>query len=265
MEFAFDNDILRKALENFRADSSDENLVKAAQALVDTKIMIPAKWDKEPTTDEEGKMHFSPDTKVAPMVVTNENGVRLFPFFTSVEEVKKLYGEKGTNCVVMSMDQYMPMLLKAKKDITGVVVDPAGADVPFPTEFIQNFLKAYRSPLRQQEINSGQNLYLRNPEGDLQDMEAALISGGFHDPAIEAIYLKERLETDKPVEKPEDAKVHWFILVDAAEKDTGIFTRLSELIKPAAGGKDIEFMFADTKLGRDIKKTSQPIYTKMFH
>ncbi len=265
MEFQFDNDILRKALQNLREENNDDNLIKAGQALVDTKVMVPAKWDKDPEIDAEGKTHFAPDTKVAPLVVTNENGVKLFPFFTSVEEVKKLYGEKGTNCVVLSMSQYMPMLLSAKKEITGIVVDPAGVDVPFPTQFLEGFVKAYKSPLKQQQINSGESLYLRNPEGNLQDMEAALISGGFHDPAINAIYLKERLETDHPEEKAENQKVHWFILIDSDEKDTGIFTRLSTLIKPAANGKDIEFMFADTRLGQDIKRTSKPIYTKMFN
>lgn len=261
MDFQFDNDILRSALQKMREDNSDENLLKAGQALIDTKVMIPAKWDRDPVEDEQGRIKFSPDTKITPMIVTNESGTKLFPFFTSVEEVKKLYGDQGTNCLVMSVDQYMPMLLSAKNEITGIVVDPAGVDVPFPTDFLAGFVKAYRSPLKQEEISRGQNVYLKNPEGNLQDMEAALISGGFHDPEINEIYLKERLET----ENPEEGKTHWFILVDASEKDTGIFTRLSALVKPVAQGKDIEFMFADTKLGRDIKKTSQPIYVKMFH
>lgn len=261
MDFQFDNDILRSALEKMREDNSDENLLKAGQALVDTKVMIPAKWDRDPVTDENGKIKFSPDTKITPMIVTNESGTKLFPFFTSVQEVKNLYGDQGTNCLVMSVEQYMPMIMSARDEITGIVVDPAGVDVPFPTEFLMGFVKAYRSPLKQQEIGKGQSVFLKNPEGDLQDIEAALISGGFHDPEINAIYLKERLEEQNAPE----GKTHWFILVDASQKDTGIFTRLSALLKPVIQGKDLEFMFADTKLGQDIKKTSQPIYVKMVH
>ena len=47
MDFNFNNEILREALERLREDNRDENLIKVASLLVDTKIMIPAKWDKE--------------------------------------------------------------------------------------------------------------------------------------------------------------------------------------------------------------------------
>ena len=77
MDFNFNNEILREALERLREDNRDENLIKVASLLVDTKIMIPAKWDKEPEVDEKGQLHFEPDTKVMPMVVTNENGLKL--------------------------------------------------------------------------------------------------------------------------------------------------------------------------------------------
>lgn len=265
MDFNFDNEILREALERLREENSDENLVQAAQILVDTKLMIPVKWDQEPERDEKGQLHFAPDAKIAPLVVTNENGVKLFPFFTSVDEVKKLYGEKGTNCIVLGMVQYMPLLLSAKEEITGIVIDPKGADMPFPTQFLMEFVKDYRSNLKPLKIGKDENLLLQDPKGNLQDLEAALISYGFHDPAINAIYLKERVETSDPETKPEDVKTNWFIIVDVKERDTGVFQRISKVVQPLAQGHDIEFMFADTMIGNDVKKTTMPIYTKMFN
>lgn len=260
MDFQFDNSILREACQRLRDERNDQNLIKAAVALKDTQVLMPAKWDKDPQRLENGKIQFDDDAKVSPMVVTNEKGIKLFPFFTSIEELKKFYGGEAANCLVMSSEQIMPMLKNAKEDVIGLVIDPAGADMPFPTEFLEGFFERYRSPLRQQALNKNSSLYLKDPTGDLQDMEAALISGGFHDKAIKSIYLKERLDTDKP----EANAVSWFILVDADEKDTGIFTRLSALVKPAAKDKDIEFMFADSNLGRSIMNNSKPIYVKAF-
>lgn len=265
MDFNFNNEILREALERLREDNSDENLMKAASLLVDTKIMIPAKWDKEPEIDEKGQLHFAQDAKVMPMVVTNENGVKLFPFFTSVEEMKKLYGEKGVNCIVLGMVQYMPLLLSAKEEISGIVVDPCGVDMPFPTDLLMDFAKGVRSNLKPLTKAEDEKLLLQNPKGNVQDLEAALISYGFHEPAIQALYLKERVETNDPEVQPEDAKVNWFIIVDVVERDTSIFQRISKVVRPLAQGRDIEFMFADTKIGEDIKKTTMPIYTKMFN
>lgn len=264
MDFNFNNEVLREALERLREDNSDENLIKAASVLVDTKIMIPAKWDKEPEVDEKGQLHFAPDTKVSPMVVTNENGVRLFPFFTSVEEMKKLYGEKGVNCLVLGMVQYMPLLMSAKEDIYGIVVDPKGVDMPFPTELLMDFAQKVRSNLKPILKSDNEKILLQDPKGNLQDLEAALISYGFHEPAIKALYLKERIETNGSQDQPENAKANWFIIVDVAERDTGIFQRISEVVRPLAQGRDIEFTFADTAIGEDIKKTTMPIYTKMF-
>lgn len=259
MAVDFDNSVLRESCEKLREERNDRNLVRAAAALMDTKVLMPAKWDKDPEHTEDGKIRFTPDTKVSPMVVTNEKGTKLFPFFTNMEQLKKLYGQEPVNCIVMSVDQYLPMLEQAKDDVIGIVIDPAGCDTPFPTDFIKGFRENYRSPLRPKNVHQGQSLFLQNPTGDLQNMEAALISGGFHDKEINAIYLKERVEPDKP-----DFKPTWFILVDSSEKDTTIFTRLTEIVRPAAEGREIEFMFADSKLGRDIASTSKPIYQKTF-
>lgn len=187
----------------------------------------------------------------------------LFPFFTSFEEVRKLYGEDGFNCIVMSADQFMPMLQKAKADIMGLVINPAGVNAAFPTKFLESFYASYKQGgkpgLQQNQLNAGDQLFLKNPSGEeVQAIETALISGGFHDPKIKSIYFKERLI--KADEK--NPQTNWFILIDASEKDTGIFERLSKLVQPAAGSKKIEFMFADSKLGQNITSTSKPIYVK---
>lgn len=265
MDFNFNNEILREALERLREDNRDENLIKVASLLVDTKIMIPAKWDKEPEVDEKGQLHFEPDTKVMPMVVTNENGLKLFPFFTSVEEMKKLYGEKGVNCIVLGMVQYMPLLMSAKEEIYGIVIDPKGVDMPFPTDLLMEFAQKVRSNLKPILKSEKEKLLLQDPKGNLQDLEAALISYGFHEPAIQALYLKERLELNHSEDQPENAKANWFIIVDVAERDTGVFQRISDVVRPLAQGRDIEFTFADTEIGENVKKTTMPIYTKMFN
>ncbi len=256
-----DNDVLRKALEACRANLNNETLGRAGRALMDTKVMIPARWDKEPIAMKDGQMQFAPDTKITVMVAENKNGMKMYPFFTSEAEVKKFFGDRKVKCLVMGSDQFVPMLEQSDSAIEGIVVDPAGVNFPFKSKLIIDLKKNYKSPVKPETIKKGESVYLKNPEGDHNQLEAELISCGFHEPSIKSIYLKERLETANP----EEGKTHWFILIDTDEKDTGLFKRISQQVRPYVEGKDLEFMFADSKLGQDIMKTSSPLYTKSFH
>ena len=262
-DFHFDNEILREALQRMREDHSDETLLKAGQALMDTRVLVPAKWDKEPVRTEDGKISFPPDAQLSFMTAKDSKGEKSFPFFTSLDEMKNAFGNPGVNCMVLGAEQFMPMIRNAKDDVNGIVIDPAGVNIRFPADFLIGFNDAYKSPLKERSLKQNDNVYMKDPTGNLQNLEAALISAGFHEKAINAIYLKERLKDPK---KPETA---WFILVDSDEKDTGIFTRISAAVKKAIENdkelnKDLEFMFTDSKLGQDIAKSTHPIYVRAF-
>lgn len=282
MPTQFNNEILAQALAGMRAAQNQETLLRAVQALLDTKVLAPAKWDKEPTRNEDGSMNFDPDTRVSLMVVAGNDGSKYFPMFTSMEEVRNFYGKNPINCLILSIDQYLPFLQAAKEEpasadtqaeeakaegedkpvsrgIRGIVVDPAGADVPFETKFLEGVRQAYKRPLQQNTIQKGDKIWLKNPEnGAAKDaMEAALISGGFHEPKVKAIYLKERMENP---EKPEET--HWFVVIDSDELDTGIFARIGELCRAAANGREVEFIFTNQGVAQKVAQSSKPIYTR---
>ncbi len=258
MNNEFKNASMQQAMENLRADHSQTNMLAAAEALLNTKVMIPAKWDKEPQTDEFGQLRFEPDTKVSLMVISAENGMRFFPAFTEMEEVKKFYQDHQVTCLILSLDQYLPFLTSAKDTMTGIVIDPKGINMPFKTDFLEGITKANKQRLDQNTIHKGQHIHLKNVGKEAEKLEATLISSGFHEPDVRAIYLKERVDDLKHPEKS-----HWFIVVDSDRLDTGIFNRIGQTCRPACNGRDMEFMFADQKLGRDIASTSNPIYTRV--
>lgn len=77
---------------------------------------------------------------------------------------------------------------------TALSLTRLGVNVRFPSDFLIGFADAYKTPLKQENLAQNSNVYLRDLTGDQQDLEAALISAGFHDKAINAIYMKERRE-----------------------------------------------------------------------
>ncbi len=66
--------------------------------------------------------------------------------------------------------------------------------------------------------------------------------------------LKERLMPDN--------SQHWFIIVDADSEDPVLFSKLSAEGSRLAGGRDMEFMFGSTELGKKIMHDSMPVYTR---
>lgn len=258
MNNEFKNLSMQEALTNLKADRSHENLLAAAEALLNTKVMIPAKWDKEPAMDEFGQLRFDPDTKVSLMVIQGDTGMRFFPAFTEMEEVKKFYKENQVTCLILSLDQYLPFVKAAGEDVFGIVVDPMGVNVPFKADFLEGIANAQKQRLNQNTIHKGENVRLKNTGKDAEEMETVLISTGFHEKDIRRIFLKERMDD---LENPE--KSHWFVVIDSDRLDTGIFSRIGQAARKASHGKDIEFMFTDQKLGQDVARTSKPIYERV--
>lgn len=201
MNNEFKNTSMQQAMSLLREEQTQENMLAAAEALLNTKVMIPARWDKEPQTDENGQLNFAPDTKISLMVISSDNGMRFFPAFTEMEEVKKFYKDNQVTCLILSLDQYLPFLTSAKDTMTGIVIDPKGINMPFKTDFLEGIRKANKQRLDQNTIHKGQKIHLKNVGKEAQNLEAALISTGFHEPAIRAIYLKERVDDPMHPEK----------------------------------------------------------------
>lgn len=68
-------------------------------------VYVPAKWDKEPTKLENGKIQFPKDAKMAFMTAASQDGTKMFPVFTSVAEMKNAFGEPGVNCLLLSSER----------------------------------------------------------------------------------------------------------------------------------------------------------------
>ncbi len=255
MPTQYKNPILHEALEKFRADQTNENLYKASHALLNTKVMTPAEWDQEPKTGENGELLFNPDTRISLGVVRGQDDTLFFPVFTSSEEVQNFYKGKEVRCLILELNQILPFLGAAEGKVKGIVVDPAGVNVPFNEEFLKGISEAYKKTLEQNTIQKGTQVRLQDPAEKVDDLEAALISSGYNDPAINAIYLKERLDSD--------TESHWFVIVDSNELDTTIFQRIGEKCKGATHGKNLEFLFTNQKLGAEVAAQSKPIYTRL--
>lgn len=250
----FVNREMQEALKNLRETDTPQNRNKVLELLITTQLFVPATWDKSPQLDEHGNMTFPPDTHFSILTIQTTDKQRFFPFFTSKEESEKWAGSKNGKMLLLTFDQYIPIVEMAQKDIAGIVVDPYGINTPFQTPFLLGLKDHPRhTGLKETQILKGEKVSLRTPK-NVDDLKEILIKYGKEHANVRSIYFKERIVEDKPT--------HWFIVVDLEEEDPRYLQEMAHYCARCSHGKQFEFMFASMKLSQEIMEKNTPIYLK---
>lgn len=249
----FRNETMQVALKNMVENRNDSTINEMIKALVTTQFLVPATWDKDPAMDEKGQMVFAPNTKFQLMIIENEAGKEFFPMFTDMEELRKWDTENQTRSLVLTYEQFISFIEMAKDDIEGIVLDPFGANVPLTTTFLLKVKEILKGDLQENKIKKGDKVRVCEPR-DCDDLKKALQEAGKQDTEIRALYLKERIDSDKPN--------HWFIIVDTENEDVLKFENIGHICFKASQRKEMEFMFASTNLAQSIMKNTVPVYQR---
>lgn len=255
----FNNERLLEALESFKQEPSRVALHALALALLNTPLLVPAIWDKDPVSSQDGNFTFEQDTQISLNAVRNQEGDLFVPIFTSEDQVKTFYQDHKVQCLALSLHQIMVFIDSSQGEIVGLVGNPGSSNIPFQTSLLKEIMEqatpTTSDGLMSSQLVKGTTVNLRKPQEKVEDLEAALIASGFQNPNINSIYLQER--------GLEDDTFHWFVVVDANKMDPAIFRMIGENCQNVSHGKKIEFIFTDQQLGKDIADRVEPIYTKL--
>lgn len=246
---------LRKALEQLKEKKDNTSYLAAAQALMDAQIYIPgqAQVSRSKASADENQKSPAP---ILPMLVSNQKGEKLFPFFTSIRQMQDFVKDPNTVPLQLDSEQFMPLLLQTEGQVKGAVIDPNGMNMAFDTAFLKDFNSVYgkKNPSGLQKKASHMNYQdLQDPKEQDQKLEAALISAGFHIPEISSMYLKERKDD-------ETGKTSWIVLVNAEKQDPAIFEKLAEIVREVPHSRPIEFAFLPARVA--VFSGSTPLYQK---
>lgn len=248
---------LLEALKQLKKKKDNKSYMAAAQALIDAQVYVPGQAQVK-----AGKAGDTPDaekkapTPILPMIVSNQKGEKLFPFFTSVSQMREFVKDPDAVPLQLTSDQFMPLLLQTESQIKGAVIDPSGINMAFDTAFLKEFNSIYgqKNPSNLQKKESHLNLQdLQDPAKRDQQLEAALISGGYHIPEISSIYLKERKDA-------QSGKTSWIVLINAEKQDPAIFEKLAEIVRKVPHSRQIEFAFLPVRV--PVFPDTTPLYQK---
>jgi hypothetical protein len=256
----FSNPSLKAALGAFHEERSTKNLQTLLEQFISGKVMAPARWDIEPKEDGKGNLVFEPNTKISLHVLSNQNGELYFPMFSDAQSLQDWNADPSIRSLILTFDQLMPFVRMSKDQVKGIVLNPATDNVPLEGEFLIGAADAAKkSRLQPNKLEKGARVYVREPIEDVTDLRMALSAVGEMTPEINAIYLKERINQ----EDPENLNPHWFVIVDSASDDTKLFEKIGTACRRFMHGKEMEFLFASTKLAQNIIEGNTPVYQKL--
>ena len=79
------NPELLEAMEAVKAKETDYRVARLFEMLAKAVLITPAKFDKEPQPDENGKVVIDSNIKVNFSLLTNQSGEKVLPCFTDEE------------------------------------------------------------------------------------------------------------------------------------------------------------------------------------
>ena len=107
----FKNTQMKEALAKIKEKQTTETINTMLAALMTTKFLAPATWDKEPTMNDKGQMIFEPNTKFQLMIIETNQKDCYFPMFTDMEELRKWNSDPKIRSLVLTFEQFMPFIL----------------------------------------------------------------------------------------------------------------------------------------------------------
>ncbi|MEY8309493.1 enhanced serine sensitivity protein SseB C-terminal domain-containing protein [Erysipelotrichaceae bacterium 51-3] len=244
---------LQKVLADFRKIQDQDSYLKAAAALMNSAVFVPVyppEENQKPAPDQKQQLK--------PMLVSGKGkDEKLFVFFTDYKQLTDFTKNAPVMPLKMKFQDLIPMLESTMKTLRGFVIDPLGVNLVFETRFIQQFKEAYGNHSGLQMKESGDLLEnLREPKEHNQELEAALITGGFHIPEIRTMYLKEHMDS-------KTGNTGWFVLVESDKHDPELFSQLAKTLGKTAGNREVGFMFVNRQQAQHYAKDSVPIYSRM--
>lgn len=131
------NPMLIGAIQVMKADPSQEHKNMFIDEMLKAKFLSPVIITPKPEKDENGKVTLSPTNKFQFPMLTSQENTHYFMAFTDRMELKKSEKEDSDkNACILTIEDYMGMILQKDCDAAGFVINPFGENIIVPREML---------------------------------------------------------------------------------------------------------------------------------
>lgn len=139
MEFnkPISNPMLIGSIQVMKDDPSEEHKSMFIDEMMKAKFLSPVIITPKPEKDENGKLKLSQTNKFQFPMLTAQDGKHYFMAFTDRMELKKTHNkEEDNNVCILTIEDYMGMILQKDCDAAGYVINPFGENIIVPREML---------------------------------------------------------------------------------------------------------------------------------
>lgn len=251
------NPALVQAMEELKEQKSQETERKFISELRKARFLSPAiievkNENGEFVTAVEGKADPK-NTRVNFMMLTQKDGQKFLPAFTSIEEVRKWRKEDKLQNVVSTFDQYLSIITADENGPNGFVIDPFGSNIIMPRELLLKLREAAERFGREQVMI-----------GELKD---------YPDKLAERLisFFEEKGNVEKAfLQSMKKGGTEGFLLIvdyDGAENDTAeqrrsFYDEIAQAVNGCLDGKGLSIASVSDPFGSKAADNRLPFYTR---
>ena len=248
------NPELLEAMKALKDKQEGDTMKTLFEAILKAVLIVPAKFDKEPQPDENGKIVLDKNIKVNFALLTNQSGDKVLPCFTDEETLNASQFDDSFQKILLPYKQLSDMVVNSKGAISGIVINPFTENCCIPAELMIDYHNFSNKNLVQKKLTPGSTVKLRTPRYQpvqmLEECSKLLVKY----PVVERAYIQMMEE-----EKKEDK---YLVALDMLGDERPLLSALIPAMKPHAFGIEIAFVKTDNPLGQKVKELAEPFYVR---
>ncbi|MBP1566205.1 MAG: enhanced serine sensitivity protein SseB C-terminal domain-containing protein [Oscillospiraceae bacterium] len=251
------NPALVKAMEELKEQKSKDAEKNFIVQLRQARLLSPAIIEVKDENGDfvpavEGKADPK-NTRVNFMMLSQKDGQKFLPAFTSIEEVRKWRKEEKLQNVVSTFEQYLAMITADENGPNGFVIDPFGSNIIMPRELLVK-LKEAADKFRNEQVMVGE---LK----DYPDKLAEKLISFFEE--------KGNVEKAFLLAMTRGTAQGYLVVVDydGAENDTpeqsrSFYDEIAEAVNGCLDGKGLSIASVKDSFGSKASDNRLPFYTR---
>lgn len=232
------NSALRRAIAQMHRENTRQSQEQALEELGKAQLLAPVT-----VSATKGNQ----DAQVQFQLLTTQDGRSFFPAFTRREEMAMLDPEGTGQTLVLTFDNYAPMILRDGA-AQGLVVDPFGDSLTLEKPMVA-WLASQRGIISQQP-----RLRFSRPEQWPQELARAVEEQAAAMPEIRRIWLRQM--------EREDGRTSILLVVDHDGQTAQVFSAIAQTVQTHMGELSVDLVPYTEKLGQDAAREAEPFYQK---
>jgi hypothetical protein len=250
------NTELEKVMADLKENQTPENQQALIRTLKDAKLLCPCDFDVDISKEKPGTVQNVHPSQIKFYLLNTKDGKTFFPAFTNTENMKNMKFGEGIKpkLIVRTMIDFDKLVQDKQNKATGIIINPGLNNIVIPENLV-GAIAGRKIPAKTSNTIQASPLNIRYTEPPIYPtkMVNAVYDKCKTVNEISRVWLKAKLAGQA---------MSFLLVVESDKKDEHILNEIREAAVPEANDIQIETVFSDEKIMKDIIHESVALYDR---